>query len=400
MEPKINRKKILFVVTQSELGGAQRFIYELTTKLDKEKYEILVAGGADSKKLDHELGIRNFEFFEPLKEKGIQIKKLDFLKRKVNPWFDFLAFLQIRKIIRSWKPDIVFLNSSKAGTIGSLAAKTIIPNSKFKILYRIGGWSFNDPWPNWKKRLFILTEKITAKFKNIIVVNNKHDYDQAVKLKIKPKEKIVLIHNGIDALKMDLLPRDEARRKFKVSQSEFVIGAIANFYPTKGLEYLIEATKILKSIIPDSKFLIQIIGDGQERKSLESRIMNYGLGKNVILLSQIPEAQKYMKAFDIFVLPSVKEGFPWVILDAMAAKVPIIATRVGALPEIIENGENGILVEPKNPQQLAEAIKYLIENERARQEFAFQAHQTAFFKFPIEKMLRETEELFNSSEQL
>ena len=386
-------KKILFVITQSEFGGAQRYIYELTSRLDEDRYQILVA--SDSKK---ESG-----FSKSLEQKGIRVAHLKFLKREINPIFDVFGIIELMRLISRFRPDFIHLNSSKAGVLGSIAAFKIrlLRPSKFKklkIIYRIGGWSFNDPWPNWKKRLFILTEKITAKFKNIIVVNNKHDYDQAVKLKIKPKEKIVLIHNGIDALKMDLLPRDEARRKFKISQSEFVIGAIANFYPTKGLEYLIEAAKILKSIIPDSKFLIQVIGDGQERKSLELRIMNYGLGKNVILLSQIPEAQKYMKAFDIFVLPSVKEGFPWVILDAMAAKVPIIATRVGALPEIIENGENGILVEPKNPQQLAEAIKYLIENERARQEFAFQAHQTAFFKFPIEKMLRETEELFDSSE--
>lgn len=398
MEPKINQKRILFVITQSEFGGAQRFLYELATRLDKNKYEILVTSES----------ARKSDFLDSLEQKSVKTKRLKFLKRKINPFFDCLAIFELIKLINNFRPDYLHLSSSKAGFLGSIAGFKIkiLKFRKFKnlkIIYRIGGWTFNDPWPWWKKKVFIWTEKATARLKNVIVVNNKYDYDQAIKLKIKPKEKLVLIHNGIDALKINFLPKDEARVRLfknlskehgKIFQTDFVIGTIANFYPTKGLEYLIETVRILKSLIHNSKFIILIIGDGQERSNIESQIKNYGLEKEIILLGQIPEAFKYMKAFDIFVLPSIKEGFPWVILEAMAAKVPIVATDVGAMPEIIENDKNGILVEPKSPEQLAEAIKYLLENERIRREFALQAHQTALFKFPIEKMLRETEELF------
>lgn len=388
MEPKINQKRVLFVITQSEFGGAQRFLYELATRLDKEKYEILVASGSKEKD----------EFLKSLEEKNIRTKKLRFLKREINPVFDCLGVMELMKLINNFKPDYLYLNSSKAGFLGSIAGfkiRLLRPKKfkKLKIIYRIGGWSFNDPWPLWKKKIFILAEKITAKFKNVIVVNNKSDYEQALRLKIKPRKELKLIHNGIDALKIDFLSRDEARRK--LPKTDFIIGTIANFYPTKGLEYLIETVKFLKFNfglnLEKIKFLI--IGDGKLRKNLELRIKNYGLEKEIILLGQIPEAFKYMKAFDIFILPSVKEGFPWIILDAMAAKIPIVATSVGAMTEIIENGRNGIMVEPKNPQQIAEAIKYLIENERVRQEIALQAHQTVLFKFPIEKMVNQIEEL-------
>ena len=393
MEPKINqislknenpKKRVLFLITQSEFGGAQRFLYELTTRLDKEKYEILVASDSEEKN----------GFLNSLKQKGIKTKSLKFLRREVNPIFDCLGIIELIKLINNFKPDYLHLNSSKAGILGSTAVFKIklLRPTKFKDLkniYRIGGWSFNDPWPLWKKKLFILAEKITAKFKDIIVVNNKNDYEQALRLKIKPKKELKLIYNGIDALKIEFLPKDEARLKLKVSQTDFIIGTIANFYPTKGLEYLIEAVKLLKN------YKLIIIGDGQLRENLELRIKDYGLKKEVMLLGQIPEARKFMKAFDIFVLPSVKEGFPWVILEAMAAKVPVIATSVGVVPEIIENGKNGIIVEPKNPQQIAEAIKYLMENERVRQGLPINAHQTVLFKFPIEKMVKETEELFS-----
>lgn len=394
------KKRVLFVITQSEFGGAQRFLYELTVRLDKEKYEILVA--SDSKEKS--------EFLNSLEQKGIKTRRLKFMKREVNPIFDCLGIIELIKLINNFRPDYLHLNSSKAGVLGSIAAfkiRLLRPKrfKNLKIIYRIGGWSFNDPWPFWKKEMFILAEKMTAGFKDVIVVNNQNDFDQANKLKIKPKKELKLIYNGIDALKIDFMTKDEARLKLfqnlskkdgKIFQTDFIVGTIANFYQTKGLEYLIKAIKILKSNygLDLEKIKFVIIGDGEEHSNLESLIKNYELGKEIILLGQIPEARKFMKAFDVFVLPSVKEGFPWVILEAMAAKLPIIATSVGAMPEIIENGKNGIMVEPKNPKQITEAIKYLMENERIRDELSLQAHQTVLFKFPIEKMVRETEILF------
>ena len=380
MEPKINKKRVLFVITQEEFGGAQRFLYELTIRLDKDRYEILVASGSKEKS----------GFLRSLEQRGIKTKKLKFLRREINPFFDLLAVIELATLIRKFKPDYLHLNSSKAGVLGSIAGF-----KKTKIIYRIGGWSFNDPWPWWKKKLFIAAEKTTAGFKDIIVVNNKKDYEQALKLKIKPRKGLRLIHNGIDTLKTEFLSKEEARRKLKASPIDFIIGTIANFYPTKGVEHLIKAVKTLKDNFGKEGFKLLAIGDGQMKKNLESLIRYFKLEKEVVLLGQIPEAQKYMKAFDVFVLPSVKEGFPWVILEAMAAKLPIVATSVGALPEMVEDGKSGILVEPKNPQKLAQAIKYLFENERVRQELGIQAHQTLLFKFPVEKMVRETEELFD-----
>lgn len=408
MEGKINKietqnknpiNRVLFIITQEEFGGAQKFLYELTTRLSRENYEILVAVGENKKG----------EFMKSLAQNNIDVKTLRFLKRRVNPILDFLAVIELMKIINKYKPNYLHLNSSKAGILGSISG-FMIKNLRFKkfkklkVIYRIGGWSFNDPWPLWKKKLFIAVEKITARFKDIIVVNNKSDYEQAIKLKIKPRKEIKLIYNGIDALKTEFLNKDEARLKLfknlsknhdKIFQADFIVGTVANFYPTKGLEYLVEAVNILKSNlnIKNCKFLI--IGDGERKTELESKIASYKLEKDLILVGQIPEADKYMRAFDFFVLPSVKEGLPWVILQAMAAKLPIISTRVGGVPEIIEDGKNGILVEPKEPLEMAKAIKYILENERARQEFGIEAHQTVLFKFPIEKMVRETEVLFS-----
>ena len=113
-------------------------------------------------------------------------------------------------------------------------------------------------------------------------------------------------------------------------------------------------------------------------------------------MGQIAEAKKYLPAFDIFVLPSAKEGFPWSLIEAMAAKLPVIATRVGAVEEIIDDRKNGLIVEPRNPNQMADKIKLIMSDERIKQELGIQAHQKILFKFPLEKMIREVEEIINN----
>lgn len=380
------KKRVLFVITQSEFGGAQRFYHDLMSRLDKEKYEMLLATGKDGTS-------------DRFKATNFIEHKLKFLRRNVNPYYDLRAVWELRKLIQNFKPDILFLNSSKAGFIGSLASKFKIPNFKFKVIYRIGGWSFNDPRPKWEKLLWIFLERLSARWKNIIIVNNKHDLEQAKKLKIKPKGKIVLIHNGLDVYKTEFTPREEARLKLfervsrqagKIFQTETLVGTIANFYPTKGLKYLIEVAEYFKN---KDNLVFFIIGDGPGRVELERLIKERGLQKKILLLAHIPDAYKLLSAFDIFVLPSVKEGFPWVILEAMTAKLPVIATRVGAVPEIIENSKNGLLVEPGQPQQIAAKIQELENNERLRQELGIQAHQTVLFKFTLEKMINEVEAL-------
>ena len=388
---KSPKKRVLFVITQSEFGGAQRFLDILVSRLDKDGFELEVALGST--------GTKDF-LEESLIKGGINVRRVNNLARNPSPFKDLKAVFELRQLYKQTRPDIIFLLSSKAGFIGSLAARFKIQDSKFKIIYRIGGWTFNDPWPTWKKKLWIFLEKLSARWKDVIIVNNKHDFDQAKQLGIKPRQNLVLIHNGLDVYRTEFLPSQEARLKLfekasrqagRIFQTDIIVGTIANFYLTKGLKYLIETAEYFKNR-DDVAFFI--IGDGDERTELENLISEKGLQKKVLLLGQTPDANKLLNAFDIFILPSVKEGFPWVVLEAMAAKLPVIATRVGAIPEIIEDGKNGMLVEPAKPEQIAGRIQELMNNEHLRQELGIQAHQTVLFKFPLEKMIEEIKELF------
>jgi len=378
-------KKILFIITQSEFGGAQKFLANLVTGLDKNKYEILVCAGPEG---DDKTGLLSF-----LERKGINTKHLKYLRRGVNPLFDFWGLIEIYRLIKKQRPDTLFLCSSKAGTIGALAGKLAkIPN----IIYRIGGWTFNDPWPKWKKKLYFWIEKWSAEFKDIIITNSKSDQNQAIKLGIKPKGKILAIYNGIDVNNLKFLDEKQARKELfkKIQKTNYqiqntkIIGTIANLYPAKGLKYLIRAAYLLinRGLNPNHEILnitFMVIGEGQERKKLEKLIKRYRLENNFFLPGAIPDAYKYLKAFDAFVLPSLKEGFPWTILEAMAAEIPIIAAKVGAITEI----KPGILVEPEKPKQLVNAIERLLIDSEPRRNFASRAKNKIEKEFSLDKMI-------------
>jgi len=349
-------KKILYLVTQSEWGGAQKYIFDLATNLP-ENFDVLVATGEG-----------NDELLSKLQDKNIKTIKLKYLKRAINPFFDILAFFEIKKLLKNERPDVIHLNSSKISILGSLVAKSIF-NPPSLIIYTAHGWVFNEPLPFWKKNLYLKLERYTAKFKNKIICVSEFDKQVALDNKICLENKLVTIHNGINVNNLQFFDKNEARQKlnkgYEISDKEYVIGTIANLYKTKGLNYLIEAANEIVKQISDIQFVI--IGEGPEEQYLKLKIKNSELKNSIIMTGKIDEAHKYLKAFDIFILPSIKEGLPYTLLEAITAKLPIIATKVGGIPEIIEDQTNGLLVEPANPQKLANAIIKLLNDNSLKQ---------------------------------
>jgi len=406
--------KILFLVTQSEMGGAQHYIYEICRALNSEKYEVLVAAGDPAfVKATADKG----ELFQKLKNTRVRPVYLKRMRRTPWPWQIILAIWEIRSLLKKERPNILFLCSTTAGLLGSIAGflyKLKIRDAhcshaaKLKIIYRIGGWAFRDPRPWWQNLIIFWAEKITARFKDLIVVNSEYDWRIAVKKRIISPEKIIKIYNGIDPEQLNFLSREEARSclmsTIKHGNSNIkLIGCVANFYRTKGLEYLIESiyhlsqqhlSQLNRDYHNNRSSTAIIIGGGRLRPKLENQIKKLGLENKVVLAGRIADAYKYLKAFDVFVLPSLKEGFPWIILEAMAAELPIVATKVGALPEIIDDGVNGFLARPGNSRQLAEKIKWLLENPQEAKVMGIQAKAKLVKKFSLQKMVQETEKLF------
>lgn len=368
-----SKRKIIYLVTQSEWGGAQEYVYNLATNLDKNQAQPLVLAGADNAPLP--VSTRSIrgersreneasELFTALEAQNIAYKQLKWAKRAINPVFDLLALFELIFVFKSERPDVIHLNSSKIGFLGSLAARMLIGTGRPRVVYTAHGWVFNEPLPYLIKKLYYFIEKKSSAWKDVIICVSEADRQTALANNFKAK--IITIHNAVDPAQLDFFDQNAARQKLwelldangaPRREPAKLIGAIANLYPTKGVNYLIMAAARLVKTKPDLIFMV--MGQGQERPNLEALIINHHLENNFFLLGSVPQAHQYLKALDLFVLPSVKEGLPYAILKAQAAEIPIMAAKVGALPEIMPAE---LLAEPGNADDLAEKINDALNN--------------------------------------
>jgi glycosyltransferase involved in cell wall biosynthesis len=379
-------KTILYIITQTELGGAQTYVYDLAKNL-KNDFNIFVAGGEQGK---------NGEIAKKIMAENISFYEIPHLIRSISPINDFLAIIEIIKLVKKIKPDIIHLNSSKASILGSIAAKVCyVLRVPCYVIYTAHGWVFNEPMPNGKRKFYKYAEKFTSYFKNTIICVSEFDRQTAIKEKIAPAKKLITIHNGIK--KIDFLSREQAREilskksKIENQKSEIIIGSIGNLYKTKGFEYLIEAIYIL---ITNYQLPITtiIIGDGQEKNNLEDLIGQYNLKNKAWLTGRIDNASQYLKAFNIYICSSVKEGLSYTVMEAMQAGLPIIATSIGGNPELISDYETGLLVKANKPTLIAEKIIELLNNNKLQKKLGVAASEEANKNFFLEKTINKTKQ--------
>ena len=380
------KAKILYLITQGEFGGAQHYIYDLCRKL-KDIYEIEVAFKKDDKS-------KNFKSL--LDNLGIKYHELNELRREVNLKQDFKAIKEIRELIKKIKPQIVHLNSSKMSVVGSLAQIGL----KTKLVYTAHGWVFNEDSSSREKSKYIMAERFTAMFKDKIICVSEFDRQSAITKHICNKNKLSTIHNGIDDF--ELLDKETAQSEIskhiddfsKFLSADFVIGSIGYLYKNKGFDYLINSVKLLteKNLNP----LLIIIGNGPEENELRNWIDQLKLHNNVVLLGEIKNASRLLKAFDIYACSSTKEGLSYTLIEAMTASLPIVTTNVGGNPELITHQKEGLVIEAANAEELAINILKLKNDSDLAKKYAETAHKKAINEFAIEQMIQKTKYIYES----
>lgn len=300
--------KILFVITKSNWGGAQRYVYDLATALPKDQFEVSVAFG----------------------QPGLLAKKLDAarittypilsLQRDVSLIADVKSFFELLRLFHKEKPDIVHLNSSKASGIGALAARL---SGVRKIIFTAHGWPFWENRNPFSLALIYFFSWLTAFLSHKVIVVSDYDLRVAQKMPFIGR-KAVRIYNGIAP--MELTDASEIRNYFP---GKHITGTIGELTRNKNQIALIEQAR------KDPNLHVAIVGDGENRKFLKDKIDEYGLKRRVVLFG-FREARGVLNGFDVFALPSLKEGLPYVLLEAKTAGLPIIANRVGGVGEILD----------------------------------------------------------------
>lgn len=397
-----SKLKILYIITKSNFGGAQRYVYDLATNLPKDKFEPLVAFGG------------NGQLKNKLEEAGIPTISILGLQRDIGVFKELQVFTSLLKIIRDVKPDLVHLNSSKVGILGALAVRVYNLSLKLstfnfslstcKVIFTAHGWAFKEKRRAMVKKIISYISWLTVFLSHNTIVVSKDDRDR-VKNFLFVQKKIKLVQNGIGP--QTFLDRIEARKilaekaGWPANDRRLWVGSIAELHKNKGIEYALRAfSELTKKHAAENKENCEeaaylVIGGGEERQRLQSVIQEEHVAGKAALVGEYIGAAKLLRAFDIFLLPSLKEGLPYALLEAGAAGLPAIATNVGGVSEIIDDMKSGIVIREKRTREIAEALDFLISHEEKRKEFGDSLAKTVAEKFTLERMVRETIGVYN-----
>ena len=358
----------MFLITKATWGGAQRYVYDLATHLPREQFEPVVAYGESGR------------LAKMLSEAEVKTYGLSSLARDVAVISDIKSFFEILRTLRKIRPDIIHLNSSKAAALGALAARLL---GVKRIIFTVHGWPFNEKRNESARVLIYLVSWLTGFLSHSVIVVSRSDEMQGRRMRLV-REKIHYIPVGIET--PHFVARAEALKALGLAKTSAPrIVTIAELTGNKGLRYGIETISILKSEHIDVEYTI--IGAGEQRAELEDVAMEFGVEERVKFAGFIDNAARYLKAFDVFLLPSVKEGMPYVLPEAAAAGLPIVTTTV-VNPGFVERYSRIRAVPPADPEALAGALVETMREKSESELFPAQSH------FTLSDMVRKTIALY------
>jgi glycosyltransferase involved in cell wall biosynthesis len=366
--------KILYLITKATAGGAQLYVEQLATAARVSGAEVAVAYGIPG------------QLAEMLSNKAIRTLPISGLTRNVHLFEELKAFKDLVVLLRNERPAVVHLNSSKAGALGALAAR--ISGCK-TVVFTAHGWPHKEPRPFMARFLIWLASWITVGLVTKVIVVSEDDYRRAPVL--FSRKKLYLIHNGIEHI--EFLAKVEARTALAPEARNVTwILTLGELHSNKGTDVLIKAYAELLHSHPETRLII--IGGGERKAELRTLIKELGLEDQVMLTGFLAEGRKYLLAADIFAFPSLKEGLPFALLEAGYAGLPVVASRVGGIPEVIHDKESGILVPPQNPHALARAIRTLLEDPALAKKYGDALKARVTEKFSKERMVTDTFALY------
>ena len=368
----MSRIKVLEMIDQPFLGGGQITLLSLAKGLDKDKFEILAASGGGGPLVD-ELG-----------KLGVPHISID-IRKSSGPG----AVVRIAAALRGAGIDLFHTHGGVAGLYGRLAAKKAGIPSVVHTLHGIHYLHYRNPLLKWA---FIVLERRLSRFTDAVIFVSQADLRKGMKLRLAPAGKARLIRNGIDPA--GIIPGfDRAAKKSQLgSDGRPLVVAVSRLHRQKGLKYLLRAVPLIREEIPAVK--VVIAGGGPLESKLASAMKRLRIGESATLLGERKDAREVLAAADVFVLPSLWEGLPYVLVEAAALGKPIVATDIDGVREVVRSGETGVLVPPRDPGGLAAALILLLRDRDLAGKLGERARRDIPSAFALERMVRETEALY------
>lgn len=352
---------IVYIITRSDvLGGASVHLLDLAKGMIRQGHQVhILVGGT---------GI----FTEELKKNNISFSSLKYLKREIALTHDVLGFGEIKKHLKQLKPDIVHCHSSKAGLLGRLAAKSL----NLPVVFTAHGWAFTEGISPRKQKIYAQIEKFLIKFSDHIITVSEFDRIYGFNFGVGSLDIVTTVHNGIPIQDLQI----EKVRQF---DQPCKIIMVARFDDQKDQMTLIQALGLLKN----KNWVMEFIGSGPTVERCKQEANKLGLGDKIKFLGQQRNVKDFLNNSDIFVLSTNYEGFPLTILEAMRAKLPVIATNVGGNNESVIDKETGFLTNKNDVQDLSIALSTLIDDRNLAIEMGKRGYERFITEFTHDLML-------------
>ena len=363
--------RILHIMTRLPIGGVENQLLGILRNYDKSRYSPLVCCLSD-----------RGEIGEEIERNGIEVVCL----HKLGHRFDWSMVSDIVRLINDHDINVVRTHQYHANLYGRLAAhKAGVPCIVASI---------HNTYSRDRKYHRRLINWFLARFSDRIIAVSGNVREDILKYDHIPPEKVEVIHNGVDTDLFSDQSGKVKRSEIGIPEDALVIGTVGRLAEAKGQRYILEALAVLKETFPSIRLLIA--GDGPLRKELEDFGEALGIKHNVLFLGMRRDIPALLSAMDIFVLPSLWEGLPNALLEAMAVSRPIIAADIPAFREIIDSQDVGILVPPRNSAALAEALNRLIKDQGLRDAMGRNARQKCSSMFDIKSVVKVYTGLFES----
>lgn len=368
----MTKVNVLHVFMDLHVGGAQEIFLTQLKYIDRTKFHIIICCLNGRGPLVSEI--------EKLGNRVICLNRLN--KRN-----DVQAIFDLLKIIRQNDISIVhtylYSRTSFYGRIAALMARTPVI-----IAAEMGSPSKKS----LKKRI---SDRLLARFTDQIIALSEATKSSAAEEQGVELTKITVIYPGVDVSKFTIKEtKREARDALDLPHDVPIIGIVARLDPVKGHKYLLDAMLKVCHFIPSTKLMI--VGIGPLEESLRRRVKQLGLSKQVMFMGMRRDIPQLLRAMDIFVLPSLREGFGMALLEAMVMGLAVIATNVGGIPEVVDDGKTGILVPPQDSNALSEAILVLLKDEKKRHRMGMLGKERVLSHFTAQRSVSQLEALYKT----
>ncbi|MBN1476983.1 glycosyltransferase family 4 protein [Candidatus Sumerlaeota bacterium] len=375
------KRRLLHVLKSSDLGGIQKYTLALCQGLDRSRYDIEVAtsGGGP--------------LIAELERIDVPVHVVEIPRYRISPLADWRAMRRLAQLFRERRYDIVHPQGSKPGAIGRVAArKAGVPITVFTVHLV----PFHPGVNALKRWIYRRIDTRLARHTDAIITCAKHHRETLLRLGVAREEQITVIQNGHPTPEAPPTPEQlrAAHERLGVETDRPIVAFIARLMPQKDPETYLRAVKICVDRGAPGRFIL--IGTGELLPRCERLARDLGLGpEQLLFLGERRDVPQILPAVGVFVLPSLWEGLPLTLLEALEACAPIVCTDIPGNDEVVEHGSNGLLVPPRDPEALASAITWLLENRDEASRFAEAGYQRLITDFTMDRMIRQTQEVYD-----